>query len=116
VSWAEPRRGLCEVEYLPGRDRPVNSFGELGATSDAVAAAARDHVEALKAYLAGLVTAAGHSAWLPEALLLLAEGAITTAAVRGDSAAAGHAREAARRLLDSDSPKTGGTAGDRVPR
>ncbi|OEJ23760.1 TetR family transcriptional regulator [Streptomyces agglomeratus] len=81
----------------------VNSFGELGATSDAVAAAARDHVDALKGYLAGLVSEAGHSARLADPLLLLVEGAITTAAVSGDSGAADHARSAARMLLELDS-------------
>lgn len=81
----------------------VNSFGELGATSDAVAAAARDHVDALKTYLAGLVAEAGHSARLADSLLLLVEGAITTAAVSGNSAAADQAREAARMLLELDS-------------
>ena len=85
----------------------MNSFGELGATSDVVAAAARDHVDALKDYLAALVTAAGHATWPAHALLLLllllVEGALTTAAVSGDSAAADHVQEAARRLLEVDS-------------
>ncbi|NUK04465.1 TetR/AcrR family transcriptional regulator [Streptomyces lunaelactis] len=80
----------------------VNSFGELGATSEGVASAARDHADALKRYLAGLVDAEGHAAWLPEPLFLLMEGAITTAAISGSSAPAGQAREAARRLLDAD--------------
>ncbi|MCX4820474.1 TetR/AcrR family transcriptional regulator [Streptomyces sp. NBC_01142] len=83
----------------------VNSFGELGATSEAVAAVSREHVDALKGYLADLATSAGHSTWLPEALVLLAEGAITTAAISGDSAPAAHAREAARTLLEADRPQ-----------
>ncbi|MFF3341114.1 TetR/AcrR family transcriptional regulator [Streptomyces flavidovirens] len=88
----------------------VNSFGELGATSDPVASAARDHVDALKDYLAGLVSEAGHSAWLAQSLLLLVEGAITTAAVSGDSAAADHARETARKLLELDSASSSSSA------
>ncbi|WP_327326875.1 TetR/AcrR family transcriptional regulator [Streptomyces sp. NBC_01210] len=80
----------------------VNSFGELGATSEGVAAAARGHVDALRRYLAELVAAAGRPAWLSEPLLLLVEGAITTAAISGSSAPAGQAREAARMLLDAD--------------
>ncbi|MBT2489588.1 TetR/AcrR family transcriptional regulator [Streptomyces sp. ISL-96] len=88
----------------------VNSFGELGATSDEVAAAARDHVDALKDYLARLVADAGHADWLARALLLLVEGAITTAAVSGDSAAAEHARETARRLLDLAPDSSSGDA------
>ncbi|MGX1885185.1 TetR/AcrR family transcriptional regulator [Streptomyces sp. NPDC055287] len=81
----------------------VNSFGELGATSDAVAAAARDHVDALKDYLAGLVARTGHSEWLARSLFLLVQGAITTAAVSGGADAADQAREAARKLLELDS-------------
>ncbi|MET9515577.1 TetR/AcrR family transcriptional regulator [Streptomyces sp. NPDC002994] len=88
----------------------VNSFGELGATSDEVAAAARDHVDALKDYLARLVTDAGHADWLAGALLLLVEGAITTAAVSEGSAAADHARETARRLLELASDSSSGDA------
>ncbi|MGW7054318.1 TetR/AcrR family transcriptional regulator [Streptomyces sp. NPDC054887] len=81
----------------------VNSFGEMGATSNAVAAAARDHVDALKDFLAGLVAEAGRSARLSRSLLLLVEGAITAAAVSGDGAAADDAKEAARALLAQDS-------------
>jgi hypothetical protein len=65
-----------------------------------VAAAARDHVDALRSYLAGLVAAAGRPASLAEPLLLLVEGAITTAAITGGSATAGQAKEAARVLLE----------------
>ncbi|WP_406398663.1 TetR/AcrR family transcriptional regulator [Streptomyces sp. NBC_00879] len=79
----------------------VNSFGELGATSDTVAAAARDHVDALRSYLAGLVAAAGRPASLAGPLLLLVEGAITTAAITGSSTTAGQAKEAARVLLEA---------------
>jgi AcrR family transcriptional regulator len=80
----------------------VNSFGELGATSEGIATAARDHVDALRRYLAGLVASAGHSSGLAEPLLLLVEGATVTAAISGNSATAGRAREAARTLLEAD--------------
>ncbi|WP_138895118.1 TetR/AcrR family transcriptional regulator [Streptomyces chryseus] len=86
----------------------VNSFGELGATSDAVARAARDHVDALRDHLAGLVTEAGHSARLARSLLLLVEGAISTAAVSGDAGAADDARETARGLLELESARISG--------
>lgn len=78
----------------------VNSFGELGATSTPVAAAVRDHKEAFRRYLADLAGAAGKPPSLADHLLLLAEGAITTAAISGSADAARQAREAARLLLE----------------
>lgn len=82
----------------------VNSFGELGATSESVAAAARDHVAALGRYLAGLVAAEGFPARVADPLMLLVEGAITTAAISGSSGPAAQAREAARVLLEAGRP------------
>ncbi|MEU9080099.1 TetR/AcrR family transcriptional regulator [Kitasatospora sp. NPDC004745] len=79
----------------------VNSFGELGAVSPAVALAARHHKEEFNAYLAGLAEAADAPPALATQLALLAEGAMTTAAVHGDPSAAEDAREAARILLDA---------------
>ncbi|MFE5585787.1 TetR/AcrR family transcriptional regulator [Kitasatospora sp. NPDC056531] len=78
----------------------VNAFGELGATTPAVAAAARHHKEEFAGYLAGLVEAAGAPPATAGHLALLAEGAITTAAIHGDPGAAADAKEAARLLLD----------------
>ncbi|MEV6397689.1 TetR/AcrR family transcriptional regulator [Streptomyces sp. NPDC051907] len=83
----------------------VNSFGELGATSPSVASTARDHVESLRDYLAQLTSASGLPDWLADSLLLLAEGAITTAAITGSSAPAAQARESARRLLEVAAPR-----------
>ncbi len=79
----------------------VNSFGELGATVPAVAEAARAHKEAFRAYVGELVAEAGVPPRLTAPLVLLAEGAITTAAVTGAAGAAVEAREAARTLLDA---------------
>ncbi|MFD8706745.1 TetR/AcrR family transcriptional regulator [Kitasatospora sp. NPDC059648] len=79
----------------------VNSFGELGATTPAVAAAARHHKAEFAGYLAGLVEAAGAPPATAAQLALLAEGAITTAAVHGDPGAAADAGTAARLLLDA---------------
>lgn len=79
----------------------INSYGELGATDPEVAAAARAHKEAFQRYLAGLVTAAGLPAQLAAHLALLAEGAITTAAISGSPEPAREAREAARVLMDA---------------
>ncbi|MFF7703693.1 TetR/AcrR family transcriptional regulator [Streptomyces lydicus] len=79
----------------------LNSFGELGATSDGVGRVAREHKRALLAYLTGLVRALPVDG--PDAvagqLALLVDGAITTAALTGDPAAARHARTAAGSLL-----------------
>ncbi|GGP71667.1 TetR/AcrR family transcriptional regulator [Saccharothrix coeruleofusca] len=78
----------------------VNSFGELGATSDAVARTAKEHKDALRHYLVDLVRGfAADPEELGEQLLLLVEGAITSAAVRGDFGAARRAREVAEILL-----------------
>ncbi|MBV6701878.1 TetR/AcrR family transcriptional regulator [Kitasatospora aureofaciens] len=77
----------------------VNAFGELGASSLAVASAARHHKAEFAAYLARLTTAAGAPPATAVHLALLAEGAITTAAIRGDSTPAAEAKEAARVLL-----------------
>ncbi|MFD9692492.1 TetR/AcrR family transcriptional regulator [Kitasatospora sp. NPDC001309] len=79
----------------------VNSFGELGATSPAVAAAARHHKAEFAGYLAGLVDAVGAPPATAAQLALLAEGAITVAAVHGDPEAAAEARAAAALLLDA---------------
>ncbi|MGK5639342.1 TetR/AcrR family transcriptional regulator [Streptomyces sp. URMC 126] len=77
----------------------VNSYGELGAVHPGVAAAAREHKDAFRRYLGTLAAAAGGSDALADQLLLLAEGAITTAAVSGSPEPALHARAAARALM-----------------
>jgi AcrR family transcriptional regulator len=76
-----------------------NSFGELGATSPAVAETARAHKESFFLYLADLTAAADEPTWLADHLALLAEGAIATAAITGSPEPARRAREAARLLL-----------------
>ncbi|MEU9450471.1 TetR/AcrR family transcriptional regulator [Streptomyces sp. NPDC048277] len=77
----------------------VNSFGELGATSPAVAGIAKAHKNTFRSYLADLVAAADAPARLADQLALLAEGAMTTAAVSGSAEPARHAKDAARALL-----------------
>ncbi|MGI5484394.1 TetR/AcrR family transcriptional regulator [Streptomyces lavendofoliae] len=79
----------------------VNSFGELGATSPEVAGAARRHKEEFFRYVTGLVSAAGAPDAAGRHVALLAEGAMTTAALTGSSAPAREAREAAAALLDA---------------
>jgi AcrR family transcriptional regulator len=77
----------------------INCFGELGATSTAVAEEVRTHKEGFRRLLRDLSAAAGYDDDLAEQLLILAEGAIVTAAITGDPAAAHQARAAAGKLL-----------------
>ncbi|SFI90131.1 DNA-binding transcriptional regulator, AcrR family [Amycolatopsis sacchari] len=77
----------------------INSYGELGAVSDAVTRQARHHKEAFRTYLEELVTAAGLPGELAGQLLLLAEGAMVTAGIFGRTDPAAHARTAAAALV-----------------
>lgn len=84
----------------------INSFGELGATSPRVADAVRAHKEAFQDHVLGLVRDAG----LPDAValqvVLLVEGAQTTAAITHDAAVAREARRAAAALLGTAETRT----------
>ncbi|GHH87759.1 TetR family transcriptional regulator [Streptomyces sulfonofaciens] len=79
----------------------INSFGELGAVSDGVAQAARDHKQAVHEHILDLTRAlcVTDPVALAAQLLLLVDGAITTAAISGDPEAARHARHAAQILI-----------------
>ncbi|MEU9170523.1 TetR/AcrR family transcriptional regulator [Streptomyces sp. NPDC048420] len=79
----------------------INSYGELGATSDRVAAQVRAHKGAFADYLAALVADAGRPATLAGPLFLLTEGAMVTAGITRSTHPATEAREAARLLLES---------------
>ena len=79
----------------------VNAFGELGATSPAVAGAVREHKQSFQDDIARLAVEAGADASLGAHLALLAEGAQTTAAIAGSADAARHARRAAEVLVDA---------------
>jgi AcrR family transcriptional regulator len=83
----------------------LNAYGELGAGSPAVAAAARRHKAEFRRWLGTLTAAAGLPAALADHLLLLAEGAIATAALTGGSAPARQARAAAAVLLAAAGPE-----------
>ncbi|OKI06277.1 TetR family transcriptional regulator [Streptomyces sp. CB02923] len=78
----------------------INAFGELGAVSEGVVRAARDHKDAVRTYVAGLVRElpSGGPA-LADQLVLLLDGAITTATIGGDPDAALRARDAAVTLV-----------------
>jgi AcrR family transcriptional regulator len=77
----------------------INAFGELGATSPAVAAAAREHKQSFQDHVARLALEAGADEALGSQLALLAEGAQTTAAIAGRADAAVQARRAAEILI-----------------
>jgi AcrR family transcriptional regulator len=77
----------------------INSFGELGGTSPRVASVARHHKDTFHDYLRELTTAAGATADTGTQIALLAEGAMTTAAISGTPEAARQAKQAARLLL-----------------
>ncbi|MCA5923568.1 TetR/AcrR family transcriptional regulator [Curtobacterium oceanosedimentum] len=83
----------------------INAFGELGATSPAVAEIARDHKDSFQRYVqqltAEVVDAPEQAEELAAQLALLAEGAQTTAAIAGTTAPAAHARRAAETLIDA---------------
>jgi AcrR family transcriptional regulator len=79
----------------------INSFGELGATSPAVADAVRAQKATFQEYVLGLVRDEGLPDVVAAQLAILAEGAQTTAAISGDPAAAAQARDAAAVLVDA---------------
>ncbi|MFF5248826.1 TetR/AcrR family transcriptional regulator [Streptosporangium sp. NPDC000095] len=88
---------FCEPDYRGCAF--INSFGELGAVSPEVAEQAQHHKRAFHDYLARLVKASGRPAKLADQLALLAEGAITTAAIFGTPEIAHQARDAACLLM-----------------
>jgi AcrR family transcriptional regulator len=79
----------------------INTFGELGATSESVAGAARKQKLLFQQLFAALLAAASKPTWLADPLVVLAEGAIATAAISGSPDPAAQARTAARVLLDT---------------
>lgn len=81
----------------------INAFGELGAVAEGVARAARDHKDAVHAYVAGLVRDldVAEPARLADQLALLVDGAITTATISGTPGAARLARQAAVTLTEA---------------
>ncbi|MEV0699265.1 TetR/AcrR family transcriptional regulator [Saccharopolyspora sp. NPDC050389] len=83
----------------------LNSFGELGGSSPAAAAAARDHKDELRHYLRKLVGEldVADPDQLAEQLLVLVDGATATAAVGGDPGPARSARAAAAALITAAS-------------
>jgi len=82
----------------------INSFGELGATSPGVADAVREHKESFQRYACDLAAEAELPDDVALQVVLLAEGAQTTAAITQDLEVARRARRAAERILDVPAP------------
>jgi len=81
----------------------ANSFGEFGDSAPAVAAVAREHLEALRRYLRTLADAlpVESPSVLAEQLLVLVQGATTTAAITGRPDSAAHARAMAGAVINA---------------
>ncbi|AEA24896.1 TetR/AcrR family transcriptional regulator [Pseudonocardia benzenivorans] len=81
----------------------INAFGEIGGESPLILAAVQRHKDLFRDYLADLARAFPTDSpdVLASAITLLAEGAMTVAAIGTDPAAAEHAKLAARTLLDA---------------
>ena len=79
----------------------VNAYGETAAGPDCVLEVVTEQKRALRALLVELALEASRPADLGDQLLLLANGAMVTAAMLHDPTAALHARRAAEQLLDA---------------
>ncbi|WP_348537573.1 TetR/AcrR family transcriptional regulator [Nocardia cyriacigeorgica] len=77
----------------------INTVGELGGTSDDVGRIARQHKRAVREYLAELLAECPVPESLADQLLILANGAMVTAAMHDDPEAARRARAAAEILF-----------------
>lgn len=79
----------------------INSFGELGGTSGRIGAIVRGQKAQFQDYLALVAAGIGAPATLAAQLAILAEGAVTTAAISASPEPARQARAAAEILIDA---------------
>lgn len=79
----------------------INSFGELGGTSGRIGAIVRGQKAEFHDYLARVASGIGAPAALAPQLAILAEGAVTTAAISASPEPARQARAAAEILIDA---------------
>ena len=79
----------------------INSFGELGGTSGRIGAIVRGQKAEFQDYLAQVASGIGAPATLAPQLAILAEGAVTTAAISASPEPARQARAAAEILIDA---------------
>lgn len=79
----------------------INSFGELGGISGRISAIVRGQKKEFQDYLGRVAASVGAPDSLAPQLALLAEGALTTAAIAGNPEPAHQARAAAETLIDA---------------
>lgn len=84
----------------------MNAHGELGPTNPAVAAEVHHHQRAFRKLVTGIAAGAGYPPEVSNAIYLLAEGAVATAAVQHTATPAAEARHAAEMLLRSGRPRS----------
>lgn len=77
----------------------INAYGELGATTPAVADTVRKHKQAFRRDLSRLLRSGGYPSTLAPAIYLLAEGAMITAAIHENPRVALQARAAAIEVI-----------------
>ncbi len=79
----------------------INSFGELGGISGRISAIVRGQKKEFQDYLGRVAATCGAPETLAPQLAILAEGALTTAAIAGNPGPARQARAAAETLIDA---------------
>lgn len=79
----------------------INSFGELGGVSGRIPAIVRAQKKEFQEYLGRVAAGIGAPEALAPQLAILAEGALTTAAIAGSAESARQARAAAEVLIDA---------------
>jgi AcrR family transcriptional regulator len=77
----------------------MNVYGELGPTNPVVAAEVHHHQRAFRALVTGIVAGSGYAPAVANAVYLLVEGSVATAAVQHAASPAGEARCGAEMLL-----------------
>ncbi|MFF3559668.1 TetR/AcrR family transcriptional regulator [Streptomyces sp. NPDC002574] len=77
----------------------MNVYGELGPTNAVVAAEVHHHQRAFRALVTGIVAASGYTPAVANAVYLLVEGSVATAAVQHSASPAREARCGAEMLL-----------------
>ncbi|WP_170068086.1 TetR/AcrR family transcriptional regulator [Lentzea guizhouensis] len=79
----------------------INSYAELGPSSDRVTAVVRHQKSGVRGAIAAMVAGMGKPAWVADSIFLLFEGAMTNTAITVSSEPARQAQKAARFLLES---------------
>lgn len=88
----------------------INAHGELGSVLPGVTRAVRQHKDAFRRYLGGLVADAGYPDDVADAVYLLAEGAMVTAGIDPRTKAAAKARQTVALLLQASASRASSAA------